>query len=50
MHFLPLETTIANRAVGELARSARPDAPVRPVRRDGAPPAPVGSAPWARAA
>ena len=33
MHFLPLETTIANRRVGELARSARPDAPVRPVAR-----------------
>ena len=33
MHFLPLETTIANRRVSELARSARPEAPVRPVRR-----------------
>jgi hypothetical protein len=33
MHSLPLESIIANRAVGDLARSARPDAPVRPVRR-----------------
>ena len=33
MHSLPLESIIANRAVGDLARSARPDAPVRPLRR-----------------
>jgi hypothetical protein len=33
MHSLPFESLIANRAVGDLARSARPDAPVRPLRR-----------------